>query len=540
MSYREVNDLRKSGQLEEATAMAERDLEQRRDVWSCRALFWCLHDKAKQQSGDELRETTEQLRDLIQEMNDDDVAVSCLQRIETRLTPYANEVFKAEEESKTPANAHKAYCTILKIYNEGALNESLYTKFAWVIYRTLHADESGNVEYRKSLIEVYKKLNLQGASVLHSLILGEAVRVEKEWPLMFMFTEFIAWWGLENLTDDDWKQFETENGNKIMSRAEKMIYLYTKEVQSVEGLEPDEKFMQVLDKAIRKWPKDDNLLRCKALLLTKLGRKEEALSIYKKTLELTTGQKYYLWNELAHLVDDTELKIGLLSRALMLRVQEEFLGKIRAQLAGLLYELKRYPNALHEINLIEETYIKNNWNIPPQVRNIKQCIPADTKAEENGPLYARWAITADEFLYADIPSVYMVKVAHKEEVEKKNDGRTHKVIKWTLIDSDGKVAGIKPRKYNLQKANLGACFEVKRVDGKIIVIKPTDEQNVNWRKTVEGEISITSKKDGSTFGFVDNCYVPGNLLGKIKHGEHTKGIAIKQETKWRCVYINKG
>ena len=130
---------------------------------------------------------------------------------------------------------------------------------------------------------MYKQLSVERPSMLHSLILGEAVRVEKEWPLMFMFTEFIAWWGLENLTDDDWENFKTDDGKSLISRVEKMIYLYTKEIQSVEELLPSEEFMQVLDRAISKWSKDDNLLRCKAILLANQSAKEESRYSFETT-----------------------------------------------------------------------------------------------------------------------------------------------------------------------------------------------------------------------------------------------------------------
>ena len=538
MSFKEVTQLRKAGRLEEATAMAREDLARVRDEWSCKALFWCLHEEAKTAAGERLSQLAEELQDLLETIGDDDIAVSCMQRIEKRLIPHAAEIRQAADNAKTPANAQSAYNTILAIFNAGELHESLHTDFAWVIYRALHADQSENVEYRKGLIEVYKQLIIERPSRLHSLILGEAVRVEKEWPLMFMFTEFIAWWGLENLTDEDWEKFKTEDGKSLLSRVEKMIYLYTKEIQTGQELLPSEAFMQVLESAVNQWSKDDNILRCKAMLLAKQGVKEEVIALYRKIITLTSGQKPYVWVELANLVDDADLKMGLLSKALSLKAPEEFLGKYRAQLAQLLYSKGMHSNALCEIEKVKATYASNSWGVPSQIRYLEPMIPTGTVVADNTSQYPVWAARANDFLCADLPSIYMVKVAHKENVVERN-GRQQKDVKWTLRSEDGRVEGIKPRKYNLARAQVGDCFEVKMSEDGIVSIVPTDSSKIAWRKTVRGAISIKNNNEGKPFGFVDHCYVPGRIIKNIQNGAMVEAIAILQDGKWSCISVKK-
>lgn len=537
MSFKEVTQLRKDGRLEDATKMAREDLARVRDEWSCKALFWCLHEESKTASVERLTQLAEEMQNLLETIGNDDVAVSCMQRMEKRLIPHAAEVRLAAESAKTPANAQEAYNTILAIFNAAELHESLHTEFAWVIYRVLHADQSDNVEYRKEIIEVYKQLSIERPSMLHSLILGEAVRVEKEWPQRFMFTEFIAWWGLENLTDDDWNQFVTDDGKKLMSRVEKMIYLYTKEVLSIQDIVPSSEFTAVLDMAISKWNQDDNILRCKAMLLSKLGDKQSAVDLYRKAISLTSGQKYYLWSDLANLTTDNDLKIGLLSKALMLHMSEEFLGKLRAQLALLLCNKGLYANAMYEIEIVRTTYEANGWNLSSQIRGIMQMVPSGVVPADNTLRYAEWALVANEYLYADISSDYMVKVAHREDVIER-DGRQRRVVKWTLIDNAGHVEGIKPHKYNLGRARIGDCFEVKRSDGRIVLVLPTDERNVAWRKLVRGVISIKTNKEGKNFGFIEDCYIPEKLIRGMSNGAKVECIAICQDNKWRCIHAS--
>ena len=73
-------------------------------------------------------------------------------------------------------------------------------------------------------------------SILHSLILGEAIKVEQNTPLQFRIRDFIRIWGLENLREEDWEQYRSEEGNTLPSTVEKLIGVYTKELKT-DGVE---------------------------------------------------------------------------------------------------------------------------------------------------------------------------------------------------------------------------------------------------------------------------------------------------------------
>ena len=74
MSYRDVNELRKNGQLDEALEMANADLEKDNSAWSYRALFWVLHDMCKQclanEQKDQATELVEKLKEILSNMED--------------------------------------------------------------------------------------------------------------------------------------------------------------------------------------------------------------------------------------------------------------------------------------------------------------------------------------------------------------------------------------------------------------------------------------------------------------------------------------
>ena len=160
MSFKEVTTLRKSGRLDEATAMAMADIENQRDKWSCNALFWCLNDKAQNANIEELQEIVEQMRSLMETIGDDDIPTKSLRKLESQLIPHATEIRQAGEDAKSPQLARNAFETVVAIFNNNELDLSFHKDFGWIIYRALHADNSENVEYRKRHLNIYLQLEI--------------------------------------------------------------------------------------------------------------------------------------------------------------------------------------------------------------------------------------------------------------------------------------------------------------------------------------------------------------------------------------------
>ena len=158
MAYKDIMQLRKEGRLEEALQMARTDISQSRNLWTCRALFWCLYDSTKNTSGDELRQLVEEMQDLVADLGDDQVVTSIMERLSRCLIPHFETVHHAAEEAKSSDNALKSYKTVLDIFLRGELDPRLYSEFGWIIFHTLHADKSDNVIYRKEMLAIYLKL----------------------------------------------------------------------------------------------------------------------------------------------------------------------------------------------------------------------------------------------------------------------------------------------------------------------------------------------------------------------------------------------
>ena len=67
------------------------------------------------------------------------------------------------------------------------------------------------------------------------------------------------------------------------------------------------------------------------------------------------SEKYYVWSELADCIQDSnELKIALLSKALLVERNEDFLSSIHLTLADLLIKEELTSEALCELNIYKK------------------------------------------------------------------------------------------------------------------------------------------------------------------------------------------
>ena len=542
MSYREVNNLRKAGNLESAIDMAIADYERTQDQWTASALFWCYNEKIKQLSGDELMALVNKMQELMQYLEDNDVAKQCMVRAQQRIDERYNQLADIDKQSKEEGEAISAYNRLVNFLEQNDAEE-YHEKSGWIIYRALKEERVENVIQRKLMLSRYLNLTISKPSILHSLILGEAVKTEKQTPLQFMFTRFVEKWDLQNLQDEDWQRYRTADGHEIPSLVEKMISVYYKEVEITEGVLPSEDFNDILDRALQKWPQHENLPRYKARLLVKTGQQDEAISFYKRLLKITPD-KVYLWHELSRLVDE-ETKMALLCKALSFRSNEEFVGKVRIDLARCLCNIGKHDYALSELHKVQNAYEQQGWALSAKFNEVRQMIPDGVVESDGTQFYSSKISMANLFVYSDEESKTMVKVGSKKEEQTRPDGRTRTVIKWFLVDEKSNKITIKPQRFNLRKAQDGTCYKVIVINNRPIVVTPIEMPNEGWIKIIEGNISINQNRNNRKYGFVGDIYVQERLLEGVEEGAKVRGVAIKQldrnsgRQRWQCVALKQ-
>ena len=541
MTIKEINALRKAGRLEEALQAAENEFTLNANNYTAGALFWCLYDTCKQEtSQDTIASLYERMNSLYDDYcSGDEYMPKSLNAIERRLDPISKELKEALEAAKKGVITDDIIQKCQELFDNGNLNRILYQDLGWLIYYNLKNTPINEVTKRKQLLHYYLVLELPRPELLHSLILGEAVKVEKNTPLQFRIRDFMNLWGWNNLRPEDWKQFQSDNGNIVTSLVEKLISVYAKELKTDNVKSPDE-FNVLVDEALAKFPNNQYMPFYKAITLISLGKKDEALKYYK-TLILKSPSACYLWNQVAALVEDVGLKIALLCKAISVERDESFIGGCRLKLAKVLIEKDLLANAKCELDKYREFYVSQGWGLKQEYRDIELQIPQGIQIGDNSLLYDKYIPQAEDFIYSALPSKLAIKIEDKLLEDKKYIGR--KFTQWVLRTKKGIVRLKKPARFGLSyQMRNGSVFEIKLHEGKIVWIKSSEQNPLqqDWIKKQEGKVQLRVDRNGKTYAILDNTYVGEKLLRNVADGQNVKIVAVSQDDgRWSAISLAK-
>ena len=360
-----------------------------------------------------------------------------------------------------------------------------------------------------NLFEQYNaNYSKHGQSKWHSEILNLAERFMKEND-EWRFLNFFKNWNPENLRTDDWKETKKDE-NTYKPLATKAIKKAFENLKTQTTEQDLTWLIQSYEKAIKLFPDDEWLLREKALLHFKNNDFEFAINIYKQ-LVLELSDKHYVWQEFSDcIVSNNSLKIGMLSKALSLEKNEDFLGDIHLDLAKTLIEENLLENALVEL----ETYKKHReikgWKLSPSFEELYQKASLVKQSlKDNRELYKKYTPFAENFAYADFDWTEVV-LADKWKDDKGKE---------RLTFTDGKTiefAVSKNRFEVLKQSELGQILKFKFHKQEI-------------KKEVENTYSWMSKKI-----VIEYKYIP-----LIVEKSEKKYWEILKDTFAFVDYINK-
>lgn len=232
-----------------------------------------------------------------------------------------------------------------------------------------------------SLQHLYPTLEDKDRSA-HQALLNLAIELAKTETEGFSFSQFMDWWGTDNLTDDDWKAGES-NSHPLPARGQKIATLLFHEARRTDSEETKKKVLTFIEQTLQHLPRNRNLQRAKALLLAETGDKQQAINEYRRLAR--HGKEAYIFSELAELTDDKIEKIALTVRAVQLQRSEAFRQKDRLRLALLLAE-KRPQYARYELDQViaqrQRVGQHNNRRINNLLRLLQTVTPATYHEQE--------------------------------------------------------------------------------------------------------------------------------------------------------------
>lgn len=536
MPYREVNELRKNGQLDEALEMAKNDLENDKSFWSYRALFWVLHDMCRQclakEQKDKATELVEKMKEILPNMEEvqGGIAEKQLDYLERQLSPLNGIIKQADQDSRDTHTVAKAFNDVKDLVcdDEIGLDDFQQKTAGWILYRYAKHELERKATYNVRLaLSLYLKLKIEKPSLLHSFILRIAVDLETEFKNDFKFTAFLEMWGFDNFSKEDWERFETEDDRLVPCLAEKAIGRYCKELIDDHINTVPNGFVQLIESARKRFQNDGKIELNYARVLAARGETEQAINAYK-----TVTQKIpqaYVWQEMANLISDREIKQAILCKVITMQRDEQFLGDTRLLLAQQLIEDGNYTAAKFELDTYYRAKQEKGWSVKPPFHELAGKIPIGTQATpSNKDLYNSRLDTLNGFMYPDAKTAIMAYNG-KTFANKRGKQRAK------LVASDGMSITIAPNRLpRRQQRRPYYFYTVKYVKTERgiepLTVAPIDEEEgLKHFQFINDIVRIRTKLDGKRYGFVGDSYVHQNLLGKATNGQRLKVLAIKEQ-----------
>ena len=349
--------------------------------------------------------------------------------------------------------------------------------------------------------------------------------------------DFIDWWDLDKLTEEDYTPFKTDKGRTIMSVAEQAFIAQSKALLRLNDLGRIEEFLPQMDQLMEKHPEMTYPGYFYGKLLLSLGsNSEEALKVIipfarKKSTE------FWVWQLLSDVfVNDVEKQLACLLRAVNCCTQENFLGKVRIKLATLYIQQQRLDFAKYQIDKVTQCYLSQGWRVPYEIDCwIHQPWIKTVTAIDQAPI--DYMTITDGILCEGTEETYAVVT-----------GIDLKSRKVTLIYGYEKRISQKLR----LNVGIGAILKINYItesDGKIRILISSQSRlpdNLNYAKVVEGGIRKAKDKD---FAFLKaenkDVFISPNIVRKynIQHGENIKCLIAydynrkKESWSWICVNI---
>lgn len=413
------------------------------------------------------------------------------------------------------------------------------------MFRNLAATKP--IDYTKAnlLFESSKHFPFEKPLLNYSILLGGLQKAFKD---SAKYLEVIDWWDIDNLRPEDYLE-EEFNGRTIMALAEQVYISYAKHLEIGKPLDQYgnnteidkpkiEEFLPKLEEVIEKYPMFVYPPYFKAKLLIKLGD-DDVLSSFIPFARKKKND-YWVWQLMTEIYKhNQEIVFSCYCKALTLKTPDEFLVKIRQNLAEILIKKNLYDEAKTEIERILLVKEKTQTKVPSKVQMwqnsdwFKNAKPF----KNNREFYKSNCLEAEEILFNDInqETVAVDYVNYEKQIVNfvKNKNKSG-FFKYSGLIEDPEIGDI---------LEIRFAEESRENQYKALTIKFSESSNCEAVQIFAGNVRIIS----SGIGFLDDCFIDKSLIEQhtVKNNEHIKAKALlsfnkkKNEWGWKAVKIKK-
>jgi len=505
----DVFQKRKAGQLIDALSLG-RELIKKcpHDDWCVKALAWTLIDliKAAYEKND-----LEFMNSLGVELkaldidHSDEILSKSFEYAMSLSDPVKRIIVDAKRLSKqgNHTEAIKAFKVALAYFpNDETLHESL----GWEYYKNGKQHFQGeniNVSPAKHVLAQYIGLKNKRPSQLHSLFLRFSDKLlGKEG---FELVSFLKLWDLDNLTDEDFQPYHTDDGKTFPSIAEKVIQHAAKDSLVNGNFEHMQYMLPYVDMAIERFNENEWLVLYKTKLLHALGNDSEAISFAKQIVKSKIND-FWAWELLGDILisSDSQKGFSCYCKALMCKSEEKFIASLRLKFADFLIQRSMFPEAKYEVQKAVSSREQEGWKITQQMLEYQQSewFTSAEPSKNNKKIYQENIELAESLLFDELEWLE-ANIGNSYTIESNGKTKRKLILSFSEYSSAQEVS-VPENKYRFKDFDIGTP----------IFLKGEFQNNGSFMLYV-----VKERPDGKQWDAVPKS------IGVIDHVNHDKRLA---------------
>lgn len=412
-STRPVTELRKSGRLDEAYALAsEQATAPGADDWDIADLGWCLIKLIERHAADQdqtaLRKYLDQLAQLrVAESNE--LLVEKKQNALTLADSSRREVMAAKALGKEGRHG-EAVLAFARLSAQGVLVTDDKVAYGWELFRASQGffrpangtemSSDGVAAIRRNLND-YLKLDIGEPGLLHTCMLQQADRLSRGNHLRLV--AFSRLWDLDLFRREDFRESRHDDGKVFPPLFETVIQQASKEAAN--GGSPAEmNYIQpYLEDAMKRFPENLWLKLNMVKLLRGLNRTDEAKRLAREFARSKAGE-YWAWELVGDLEDESAIRLSCYAKALACSDDDTFVTKVRLKFAALIAE-EHPAQAKAEVERVVEYRRREGTRIPAEAERLtkESWFTSATATPTGRSFYDRFKAKAEELLFSHLP-----------------------------------------------------------------------------------------------------------------------------------------
>lgn len=407
-----MTSLRKSGRLDDAYALSlDLIAAPDADEWDRAAYAWCLIALVKHHAADGNRQ---KLADYLDQLKRVEVPAE-----NGLLAEHRNKALLLGQDDRRAAldarilskkGRHEEAARIYaNLHADGKLEPDDRKSWGWELYRLIRAEfqdkqdddlSRPTVQRVKRHLNTYLKLTIAGPDLLHSLMLQQALRLTKGNHLKAL--PFLRLWNPEQFSDEDFASQTGKDGKTYPSLVERAVQAAASEAADSDRADDRHFILPHVQAAMKRYPANIWLKLYLAKLLRGLGRIDEARSL---AIEFARekASEFWAWDLVGDLVsDDPELRRSCYAKALCCSQDDDFVGKVRLKLAGLL-EDSHPAEARFEVERVMAHRAGRGYQIPRDAQALSERLAAASPAPTDRTFYSQFSDPAEALLFSHLP-----------------------------------------------------------------------------------------------------------------------------------------